>query len=162
MLDSRATADEVRRRRECMECGRRFTTYERIAPSEIRVQKHGERGTEAFDRDKIVQIVRRVAKGRPLEPRAGEDLARRVEARLVDEGAKIVRSELIAEWIRAMLRELDDVAAARFASNYEWDEGGSIKSAEEAPSPQLPLPNVPSSAPVDEPPAPKRRGHRRA
>jgi transcriptional repressor NrdR len=156
VLDSRGTSDEVRRRRECLDCKRRFTTYERHAAPEIRVQKRGDREAEAFDRQRLVRVALRVTKGRGVEAKACEDLARRIEAKLVDEGAKLVSWKLLAELLRARLAELDVVSAARFASNYDWDEDGAIREQGDAPSPQLALPNVPAFAPADEP-EPRRR-----
>lgn len=164
MLDSRGSAETIRRRRECMECARRFTTYERVAPPEIRVQKRGEGGTQPFERDKLLRVVQRVVRGRDVSARACADLVRGLEAQLVDEGAATVASSLLADRLLAKLRELDPLAAQRFASNY-LQEDGSIRTADDGPSPQLQFQVVTSITPAqppaeDDAPEPRRRRRR--
>lgn len=159
MLDSRGSADAVRRRRECLDCGRRFTTYERLAESEIRVVKRaGE--TVAFDRDKLERVVRKVTRGRPVTDKSCHDLVRGLEAELVDVGAQTVTSAQVAEKLLARLRALDTLAAARFAANFQQDDG-TLRFADEAPSPQLPLLIPPAPEPAPEPPAGRGRGRKR-
>jgi transcriptional repressor NrdR len=160
VLDSRGSTDAVRRRRECLECGRRFTTYERLAPPEIRVAKR-DGGTEPFDRDKLVRIVKRVTRDRGVTPKAAEDLARGLEAELVDAGAQVVTTSQVADRLLTRLRELDALAASRFASNYT-QEDGTIRTSVDEPSPQLALFGGAPAAAVDEPEAqppvpPKRK-----
>jgi transcriptional repressor NrdR len=155
--DSRPAADGVRRRRECLECERRFTTYERLAPPEIRVEKRGG-ASEDFDRDKLLAVVERVTRGRAIAEKARRDLVRGLEAQLVDEGAKTVPSWLLAERLLLRLRELDALAATRFASNYT-QEDGTIRIAHDEPSPQLELPAVaPPTVPPAEPPRRRKKG----
>ena len=158
VLDSRGTRDVVRRRRECLACSRRFTTYERVAPVEIKVRKRDGR-TESFERNKLLGIVLRLARGRTTSESACEDVVRGLEAALLDAGEPLVTSGQISERLHARLVALDPVMAQRFAANYATDEG-TVRMADAAPSPQLPLPllggePVPADAPA--PPARRRR-----
>jgi transcriptional repressor NrdR len=122
VIDSRPIPDGIRRRRECEECERRFTTHERLAPSEMRVVKQAGRPPEPFDADKIARAVLRVGDGR-LPEDAARGLARRVEAELVDEGVSSVRAAELARRVLGHLRELDRLAATRFAADYTDLEG---------------------------------------
>ncbi|MFH0899478.1 MAG: ATP cone domain-containing protein [Pseudomonadota bacterium] len=146
VLDSRRSGDDVRRRRQCCECGRRFTTYERVAPPEIRVAKrNGE--SEDFDRQKLLRVLARISRDRPVTPRMREDLVREIEAELIDSCVQVVSSVSLAERVLAKLSKMDRLAAARFCSNY-LDEDGAIRvgEAEKSGDPQLELP-FPSSTP---------------
>jgi transcriptional repressor NrdR len=123
VLDSRGGADGVRRRRICNECRRRFTTDEKVRPPQLKVSKRG-RGTEAFDTDKLVRCLRRVCRGRPGIGAGDIDrIARAIEARLVDSGARSVRSAQIVELALARLHEVDSVAHDRLAANYLDEDG---------------------------------------
>ena len=155
VLDSRATSDAVRRRRECLTCGRRFTTYERLAPSEIRVLKR-DGATEPFSRDKLVAVLARLARDRPVGRRALEDLARGLEAEIVDAGIHTLATSQIADRLLARLRELDPLMEGRFASNYLTDTGA-IRTAGNEPSLQLPLPMPAEDELPEEEPRPRRR-----
>jgi transcriptional repressor NrdR len=138
VLDSRGGKETVRRRRECMSCARRFTTYERLAPSEIKVQKR-DGASEPFSREKLEQLVMRLARDRPVSARACHDLVRGLEAELVDAGVTSVASSQLADRLLARLGELDALMARRFATNYVAEDG-TLRTAPEAPSPQLALP----------------------
>jgi transcriptional repressor NrdR len=119
VVDSRATEDgtAIRRRRECLTCGRRFTTFERLEEVPLMVVKRsGDR--VAFDRDKVEAGIRAAAKGRPV---SGEQLAVLVteiedELRLL---GPEVKSEQIGVVVLERLRDLDKVAYLRFASVYK-------------------------------------------
>ena len=152
VLDSRASADSIRRRRECQECERRFTTYE-VFRLELRVTKRD--GTSApFERDKLLAAIDRVAWDRPVSAKARQDLVRGMEAELADSGVQVVSSATLAERLYARLRELDLVAGARFGANYQLDDG-TLRFVREEDTSQLQLPIV---APVAEPePAPAER-----
>lgn len=121
MIDSRAAADGVRRRRQCGECKRRFTTYERLAPARMKVVKRSGK-SEPFDRDKLARVLSRVLRGRPAEPRA-EELAERIERQLAADRLKSVTSGQLAERVLALLEELDRLAYDRLAVNYVDEEG---------------------------------------
>jgi transcriptional repressor NrdR len=119
VVDSRA-ADEaasIRRRRECLACGRRFTTYERVEEAPLVVMK-GTGDRQPFDRAKVIAGVTVAATGRPVEPAAIEQLACEVEEEIRLWGPE-VPSEKIGIAVLERLRELDQVAALRFASVYK-------------------------------------------
>ncbi|MEY2588708.1 MAG: transcriptional repressor NrdR [Acidimicrobiaceae bacterium] len=119
VVDSR-TADDgasIRRRRECLECGRRFTTYERVEEVPLVVMKRsGDR--EPFDRVKIVDGLRAAAKGRPLALDQLDELAAEVEESLRLEGGEVT-SERVGRDVLERLRDVDHVAYVRFASVYK-------------------------------------------
>lgn len=121
VVDSR-TAEEgaaIRRRRECLQCGWRYTTFERVEEMPlIVVKRSGHR--EPFDRAKIVAGLRSATKNRPVQPEQLEALAGEVEERLRLEGQ--VTSQQIGLAVLDRLRYLDDVAYLRFASVYKGFE----------------------------------------
>ena len=119
VVDSREAQDgrATRRRRECLACGRRFTTYERI--DEILpqiVKKDGRR--ETYDREKIVKGLEIACQKRPVSREQIEALVGAVERQLQEVGDREVRSSVIGETVMARLKELDPVAYVRFASVY--------------------------------------------
>jgi transcriptional repressor NrdR len=116
VVDTRL-ADEgsaIRRRRECIRCGRRFTTYERFEDVPLIVVKRSGQA-QPFDRAKIVDGVRAAAKNRPVAPKQMEALAVDVEESLRLEGHEVT-TEQIGRAVLERLRELDEVAYVRFAS----------------------------------------------
>jgi len=120
VIDSRASDDgaTIRRRRECADCKRRFTTYERIEEVPVVVVKRsGDR--EPFDRLKIVVGLRAAAKSRPLSDDQLEAIAADVDDQLRLAGAGDVPSERVGLLVLDHLRELDHVAYMRFASVYK-------------------------------------------
>ena len=119
VIDSRTGEDQsmVRRRRECPECKRRFTTYER--PGEVRVfviKKDGRR--EPFDRSKMIAGITKACEKRPISREAIEQAADEIERRVRDELAEEVSSAEIGLLVMERLREIDEVAYVRFASVY--------------------------------------------
>ncbi|HEU5149493.1 MAG TPA: transcriptional regulator NrdR [Iamia sp.] len=119
VVDSRASDDgtAIRRRRECLGCGHRFTTFERIDEAPLIVVKvSGER--QPFDRDKVVAGVRAAAKNRPVTIEQIDALATGVEDSLRRRGGD-VESTRIGLAVLERLRELDEVAYLRFASVYK-------------------------------------------
>lgn len=119
VVDSRATDDgtAVRRRRECLACGARFTTYERVEEVPLVVVKRDE-AREPFDRAKVVNGVRIAAKDRPVTDADLDALAAEVEEELRMQGP-VVASERVGIEVLERLRRLDQVAAVRFASVYK-------------------------------------------
>lgn len=117
VVDSRLGRDEaeIRRRRECLECGRRFTTRERVEDVLPKIVKRDER-REDFDRRKLLASVERACVKRPVSIDALERLADRVEKRLQETGQTEVASEQMGEWILTDLAAVDLLSAARFAS----------------------------------------------
>ncbi|HEY8370821.1 MAG TPA: transcriptional regulator NrdR [Thermodesulfobacteriota bacterium] len=119
VIDSRLArdGDVIRRRRECLKCEKRFTTYERVEEVMPQVvKKDGRR--EAFDRQKIVAGIQRACEKRPVSADTIEEIVRRIEAELTDSGEREIPSSLIGEKVMAALKELDEVAFVRFASVY--------------------------------------------
>lgn len=118
VVESRHTEDNsIRRRRECMACGRRFNTFERIeAPPLIVVKKDGRR--EAFDRSKVLSGVLRACEKRPVPLAEVERLVADVERELRSALEKEIPSVEIGERVMERLRHLDGVAYVRFASVY--------------------------------------------
>jgi len=119
VVDSREAQEgqATRRRRECLGCGRRFTTYERI--EEILpqvVKKDGRR--EPFDRKKIVEGVSRACQKRPVSAEQIEALVAGVERQVQEVGEREIRTVAIGEAVIRRLRTLDEVAYVRFASVY--------------------------------------------
>jgi transcriptional repressor NrdR len=117
VIDSRLGRDEteIRRRRECQECNRRFTTRERVEDVLPKVVKRDER-REEFDRRKLLVSLEKACAKRPVSVDALERLADRVEKRLQELGETEVRSARVGEWVLEELGAVDIMAAARFAS----------------------------------------------
>ena len=117
VIDSRLARDgsEIRRRRECDECGRRFTTRERIEETIPRVIKHDER-REEYDRNKLLRGIEHACVKRPVSTEAVERLVDRVERALHESGAREVTSDHIGRRVLDELSAIDALAAVRFAS----------------------------------------------
>jgi transcriptional repressor NrdR len=119
VVDSRESkeGEAIRRRRECLSCGRRFTSYERIDEIAYRVIKKG--GTrERFDRQKLVAGLLKACEKRPVSMAAIEGVADRVEALLQERPDKEMSTDDIGGLVMDDLRRLDKVAYVRFASVY--------------------------------------------
>ncbi|MCO6558552.1 MAG: transcriptional repressor NrdR [Bifidobacterium sp.] len=118
VVDTRISEDghSIRRRRECPECGRRFTTVETTM---LLVTKRCSGNLEPFDRQKVINGVRKACQGRPIDGDALKQLGQQVEEDLRSQGLAQVKSEDIGKAILKPLRELDEVAYLRFASVYQ-------------------------------------------
>src|ERR1700704_4450666 len=120
VVDSREgkEGEGIRRRRECLECGKRFTSYERIdeIPYMV-VKKDGTR--ERFDRQKLIQGLLKACEKRPVSVAAVEGIADRVEATLQDRPEEGIETADIGTFVMEELRKLDKVAYVRFASVYK-------------------------------------------
>lgn len=119
VVDSRTSADGsvIRRRRECLECFLRYTTYERVEDTPLRViKKSGER--VRFDRDRILAGMIKACEKLPIPIEALEAAAARVEARCSEEYDREVESSVIGSMVMEELRQLHQVAYVRFASVY--------------------------------------------
>lgn len=117
VVDSRTSADAIRRRRECLQCGSRFTTFERVEARQLWVQKRGgER--EPFLRDKVAAGIQLATRKRPFTSAQRDELVDRVVKRLEDLREATVPSSAVGEAVMEVLREVDDVAYVRFASVY--------------------------------------------
>jgi len=123
VVDSResGSGDAIRRRRECLECGRRFTSYERIEEIPyLVVKKDGRR--EAFDRAKLMAGLHRACEKRPVSAKALTELVDDVEQLVQDSPDREVDASVIGEKVMERLKELDKVAYVRFASVYRQFE----------------------------------------
>ena len=119
VIDSRLGKDAnmIRRRRECLKCNRRFTTYERVEETmPLVVKKDGRR--ESYDRIKIVNGLKRACEKRPVSINTIEAIADRIERGLQERGDKEVPSSAIGEAAMRELHDIDQVAYVRFASVY--------------------------------------------
>ena len=119
VIDSRQgkDADVIRRRRECLKCEGRFTSYERIVNILPHVIKKDD-SRVLFDRQKILQGLERACEKRPVSVEAREELASKIEKSLQATGEKEISSSFIGEQIMDYLKEIDQVAYVRFASVY--------------------------------------------
>lgn len=119
VVDSRATqeAQAIRRRRECLECGKRFTTYEYIEEFSLMViKKDGRR--QPFDRQKILAGIVRACEKRPVSVETMDEIVAHIEHTIQKKGGREVLSSRIGEIVMERLKKLDDVAYVRFASVY--------------------------------------------
>ena len=117
--DSRPTEDNsaIRRRRQCPNCGARFTTFERVQLRELTVVKTtGQR--EPFDRDKLMRSMQLALRKRPVEPERLERVVNSIVRRLESSGESDIPTKVIGEMAMEALRTLDQVAFVRFASVY--------------------------------------------
>ena len=117
VIDTRDVGEGIRRRRECQDCGQRFTTYERVAKVNLMVIKRDGR-REPFDREKLLKGLWKACAKRPIPSDQVEDIATSIEANLYRLGQAEVPSRVIGEMVMDRLRELDGVAYVRFASVY--------------------------------------------
>ena len=117
VIDSRGLGEGIRRRRQCLGCAARFTTYERVQPYSIFViKKDGRR--EEFSRDKLSLGIRKACEKRPLPTGAIDKLIDSIEVELYRVGKAEIPSSLIGDLIMAGLKRLDHIAYIRFASVY--------------------------------------------
>ena len=119
VVDSRMAkeGEVIRRRRECLSCKRRYTTYERVEETmPVVVKKDGRR--EPFDRSKIVSGLKKACEKRPISMATIEAVSDRIEKRIQELGETEIDSPLIGEEVMKELSQLDQVAYVRFASVY--------------------------------------------
>ncbi len=120
VVDSRASdeGESIRRRRACRSCGQRFSTYERVEQSTLRVRKRSG-ALEPFDRDKVAKGIARATKNLALEPGAVRRASAQVEGRLRERNRREVTSTQVGAEVLVALRDLHEVAYLRFASVYK-------------------------------------------
>ncbi|MEP6754392.1 MAG: transcriptional regulator NrdR [Chthonomonadales bacterium] len=123
VLDSREApeGDAIKRRRECKECGRRFTTFEQIEEMALFVVKSDQR-RESFNRSKILHGITLACKGRPVSSETLAQTAEDIERKLYNRLEREIPSDEIGEMVMEALRSLDQVAYVRFASVYRQFE----------------------------------------
>lgn len=119
VIDSRATEDNttIRRRRECLECGKRFTTYERIDDLPVMVIKR-DGNRERFNRNKILNGLLKACEKRPVSREQLESIVNSIEQKVKNQMENEVDSTIIGELVMDHLRKIDEVAYVRFASVY--------------------------------------------
>ena len=117
VIDSREVNDGIRRRRQCLKCESRFTTYERLEPVSLFVVKKDQR-REEFSRDKLLNGIRKACEKRPLHAGTIDKLADDIESELFSLGKAEVLSSVIGDMVMERLKKLDHIAYLRFASVY--------------------------------------------
>jgi len=152
VLDSRDTADGIRRRRQCLSCNERFTTHEKAQQTTLFVVKKDKR-REPFQKEKVLNGIRKACGKRPISGHDIEKLADEIETELLAQGRAEVPSTAIGDMVMEKLKALDHIAYIRFASVYrdfaditrlkqEVDSLAGVSPAvtrETTPSKQLPL-----------------------
>ena len=167
VIDSREVDGGIRRRRQCLKCGSRFTTYERLQPTSLFVTKKDQR-REEFSKDKMLTGIRKACEKRPLPTGTVDKLADDIEAELYHQGRAEIPSAVIGDMVMERLKSLDYIAYIRFASVYrefaditalKQEIDSLVSNDTETPQPTTQLPLLPT----DElgMMAKKRRGRRR-
>lgn len=128
VVDSRQVESQIRRRRECEKCEKRFTTFERVEIAELYViKKNGSR--QPFNSEKLRMSIRKACEKRPISLDQMEELVSQIEARLRNEDSIEIKSSKIGNLVMQRLRKLDPVAYIRFASVYK--DFGDLQAFEE-------------------------------
>ncbi len=119
VIDSRASKEgaTIRRRRQCLACGQRFTTYEEIERQGLLVVKRDGR-REEFSREKLLSGIKKACQKRPISPKTMEDLVEKISNAVTDKYEGEVAAEVIGKMVMDGLRQIDQVAYVRFASVY--------------------------------------------
>jgi transcriptional repressor NrdR len=119
VIDSRSSREgaTIRRRRECIACGFRFTTYEEVERTGLMVLKRDGR-REEFSKDKLMSGLKKACQKRPISPKTIEDVVERIVNEVTDKYEREVPAEAIGKLVMEGLRQMDDVAYVRFASVY--------------------------------------------
>ena len=119
VVDSRESreGEVIRRRRECLECGRRFTSYEKIEFLPFQVVKRDQR-REPYDREKLMRGLQIACRKRPVPQGELERIADSIEAAMQEAGEREIASQQLGRMVMQRLRDLDPVAYVRFASVY--------------------------------------------
>ena len=168
VIDSRSVNDGIRRRRQCLSCDSRFTTYERLQPASLFVIKKDER-REEFNRDKLLTGLRKACEKRPLPTGTVEKFADDIEAELFQLGKAEISTTTIGDMVMERLKSLDHIAYIRFASVYrEFADITALKqeidtlvgsgSSVSLPTSQLPL--LPDDS-LERLAGSRKRGHKR-
>jgi len=117
VTDKRDSNEEIRRRRECLKCGKRFTTYEGIQKSDLFIiKKDGRR--EIFNRDKLLLGLVKACEKREISHDKIEKVINEVEEKIRKKGKKEVKSDILGKFVMDKLKKIDKVAYIRFASVY--------------------------------------------
>ena len=117
VTDKREAPGGIRRRRECLRCKKRFTTYEKVAHIDLYViKKDGSR--EAFDREKLERGILKAFEKRPVPTDKIDEMVNKIEELLKKKGTKEIKSSFIGELVMKKIKRIDNVAYIRFASVY--------------------------------------------
>ena len=152
VIDSRDVDESVRRRRQCLGCNSRFTTYERVQPASLFVIKKDQR-REPFDKDKLLIGIRKACEKRPLPTDTVDRLADEIETELYRHNRAEIPSAAIGDMVMERLKNLDFIAYIRFASVYrEFTDISTLKRVvdalvsdeTQAPLPTAQLPLIPT------------------
>jgi transcriptional repressor NrdR len=119
VIDSRSSREgaTIRRRRQCIACGFRFTTYEEVERAGLMVLKRDGR-REEFSKEKLMSGVRKACQKRPISPKTIEDVVEKIVNEVTDKYEREVPAEALGKLVMEGLRQMDDVAYVRFASVY--------------------------------------------
>ena len=119
MIDSRASREgaTIRRRRQCISCNHRYTTYEEIEHQGLMIEKRDGRHEE-FSKEKLLSGIKKACQKRPISPKVMEDLADKIVEDISGKYEREVPADVIGRMVMEGLREIDDVAYVRFASVY--------------------------------------------
>ena len=119
MIDSRASREgaTIRRRRQCISCGFRFTTYEEVEHEGLQVLKRDGR-REEFSKEKLLSGIKKACQKRPVSPKLIEDLVERIVNEVTDKYEREIPAEVVGKLVMDGLRQIDEVAYVRFASVY--------------------------------------------
>jgi transcriptional repressor NrdR len=127
VTDKRISNEEIRRRRECLKCKKRFTTYEKIAESDIYVIKK-DNTRQKFEIQKIIRGLDRAFEKRQISKEKISGIARDIEEQIRKRGKREIQSSIIGEMIMRKIKKIDKVAYVRFASVYrDFKEIGDFK-----------------------------------
>lgn len=120
VLESRVSHEghSIRRRRSCLNCNYRFTTYEKEEEFTFQIRKKDDR-FEEFDRSKLIRAISTACRKRPITLDDIETMVNQIELQLRGEGDKVVTSKHVGDMVMEMLRQIDQVAYVRFASIYK-------------------------------------------
>ena len=166
VIDSREVNDGIRRRRQCLNCNSRFTTYERLqSVSMFAIKKDGRR--EEFSKDKLLNGIRKACEKRPLSTATIDNIVSDIETELYKQGKAEILSSFIGDMVMRRLKRLDHIAYIRFASVYrEFTDITTLKQEVDSlandegrvshPSAQLPLISDEELEPVARNPVGKR------
>lgn len=117
VTDKRNSPEGTRRRRECLRCKKRFTTYEKVAKNDVYViKKNGSR--EKFDREKLERGINKAFEKRPTSKEKINKMINEIEEQIKKKGKKEIKSSAIGEMVMKKIKKLDNVAYIRFASVY--------------------------------------------
>ena len=129
VTDKRESNEGIRRRRECLGCGKRFTTYEQIKKGDLFVIKK-DGGREEFDKNKLERGIHKAFEKRPVSKEKIDEMINQIEEQLRKKGEKEIKSSVIGELIMKKIKKLDNVAYIRFASVYrDFQDINDFKSA---------------------------------